>query len=226
MVSIKKVENNKAIKSKVWCNLRIQKKNKKTKVKYKMLKKLAISLALIIGVISYSQVGIDTDTPHTSADLDLAATNKALYLNRVANTSAIANPQPGMMIYDLSEYCVKTYGGNPEVWSGCLAGIGSGSGTVASLTCGSAAFSPATATQGQAYTGTLTVPYTGGNGGNYGAQNFTQNGVTFTLPAGMFANGSGNVVYNITGTPVASGTYSINITLGGKSCTGLMFQVQ
>ncbi|GAA4160348.1 hypothetical protein GCM10022217_24230 [Chryseobacterium ginsenosidimutans] len=195
-------------------------------MRYKILKKLTTGLALILGVISYSQVGIDTNTPHTSADLDLAASNKALYLNRVANVSVIANPQPGMMIYDISEYCVKTYGGNPTGWSGCLVGSTDGNGTVASLTCGSVVFNPTTATQGQAYTGTLTVPYTGGNGGNYAAQGFTQNGLTFTLPAGSFNTGAGNIVYNINGTPVASGMTSINVTIGGESCTGLTFQVQ
>ncbi|MBB4805937.1 uncharacterized protein (TIGR02145 family) [Chryseobacterium defluvii] len=187
-----------------------------------MIRKFITGFALTISAIVFSQVGIGTATPHTSADLELGSPNKALYLNRVANTSLIDDPQPGMLIYDLEDKCVKAYQGDPSAWSDCLIGSPvNGVGTVASLNCGSAAFSPASGTQGTAYTGTLTVPYTGGNGGPYGSQSFAQDGLTFTLPAGNFANGAGNLVYNITGTPTATGTISVNITAGGQSCNGL-----
>lgn len=175
-------------------------------------------MLLVMGNFVFSQVGIATETPHASSDLDLGAADKALYLNRIANTSVIANPQPGMMIYDLSEYCVKTYGGNPVAWSGCFKGAVI-QGTVASLTCGSVAFSPNIGTKGIPYTGQLIVPYTGGDGGVYNAQSFVVNGLTFTLPAGNFNNGSGNLLYSISGTPAAEGTTTVSITAGGKSCT-------
>ncbi|MGG7437250.1 hypothetical protein ACQ7CU_04135 [Chryseobacterium arthrosphaerae] len=182
-----------------------------------------ITLMLIImGNVVFSQVGIGTSTPHTSSDLDLGDTNKALYLNRVSDTSVINDPQPGMMVFDVSEQCIKAYQDSPAKWSGCM---GSVSGTVSGLTCSSASFSPATATQGAVYTGTLTIPYTGGNGGTYPSQSFTQNGLTFTLTAGNFSMGNGNVVYNINGTPVTSGTTSVNITAGGQSCNGLPLPV-
>ena len=188
--------------------------------------KKTIKLAtFLFSAIIYSQVGINTSTPHASADLELGATNKTLYLNRVANPeSDIANPQPGMILYDTTLHCLRAYQGNPAKWSNCLSD-GYVSGTVAALTCGSATFNPSSATQGTAYTGTLTIPYTGGNGGNYTAQNFTQNGLTFALPAGTFANGAGNLVYNITGTSTAAGTTSVNVTAGGQSCNGLAFTV-
>ncbi len=89
-------------------------------MKYKIIRKLTTGMALILGIISYSQVGVGTDTPNTSADLDLAASDKALYLNRVANTGEVANPQPGMMIYDLTDQCVKGYQGSPPAWTGCF----------------------------------------------------------------------------------------------------------
>ncbi|GAA5098847.1 hypothetical protein GCM10023210_35420 [Chryseobacterium ginsengisoli] len=89
-------------------------------MKYIIVKKITTGMALILGIISYSQVGVDTNTPNTNADLDLAASNKALYLNRVANTGAIADPQPGMMIYDLTDQCVKGYQGSPAAWTGCF----------------------------------------------------------------------------------------------------------
>ncbi|AZA53386.1 FISUMP domain-containing protein [Chryseobacterium sp. G0201] len=89
---------------------------------------------------------------------------------------------------------------------------------VGSLTCGSAVFSPASFTSGTNYNGTLKVPYTGGNGGNYSQISFTNNGLTFTLPAGTLGNGNGNLVYNVTGIPMSAGTISIPISFGGQSC--------
>lgn len=78
-------------------------------------------LLLIMGNFAFSQTGIATGTPHTSSDLELGAINRALYLNRVVNpASDIANPQPGMMLYDTTEHCVKVYGGDPAKWSDCL----------------------------------------------------------------------------------------------------------
>ncbi|CAA7196685.1 FISUMP domain-containing protein [Chryseobacterium potabilaquae] len=90
---------------------------------------------------------------------------------------------------------------------------------VTNLNCGSSSFSPVTITQGEVYTGTLTIPYTGGNGDSYSQMSFTQNGLTFTLPAGTLATGADNLVYNITGTPMSSGMMSIPISFGSQSCS-------
>ncbi|CAA7388617.1 fibrobacter succinogenes major paralogous domain-containing protein [Chryseobacterium fistulae] len=90
--------------------------------------------------------------------------------------------------------------------------------SVLSIECNSAVFSPSSITQGDSYTGTLTVPYTGGNGDLYPQQSFTQNGLTFTLPAGTLATGNGNFVYNIAGTATASGLMTIPISFGSVSC--------
>jgi hypothetical protein len=56
---------------------------------------------------------------------------------------------------------------------------------------------------------TVSIPYTGGNGGTYSAQTVSSTGVTgltASLPAGTLANGSGNVTYTISGTPSGSGS--------------------
>lgn len=187
-----------------------------------MIKKLMTGLLLTASTIAFSQVGIGTVTPHASADLELGSNNKALYLNRVANTAAVANPQPGMIIYDLESKCVKAYQSNPAAWSDCLIGGDGGvlEGSITSLNCAAAVFAPASATQGQAYTGTLKIPYTGGNGGVYPANSVSINGLTFSLPLGVFATGNGELTYNITGTPVAAGTTLVSITAGGQSCSG------
>jgi len=179
-------------------------------------------MLLTMGNFAFSQVGIGTVSPHASADLELGSPNKALYLNRVANTAAVANPQPGMVIYDLESQCVKAYQSNPPAWSECLMGgnQGSGTGTVTSLSCASALFSPPSGTIGQEYSGTLTVPYSGGNGGTYTVNHFTVNGLTFFLPAGSFATGAGSLVYQVIGTPTTAGSTSVEITIGGQSCSG------
>ncbi|RNA60480.1 hypothetical protein D1631_18475 [Chryseobacterium nematophagum] len=90
--------------------------------------------------------------------------------------------------------------------------------SVTSIECGNAVFSPSTIIQGQPYSGTLTVPYTGGNGASYSQQQFAQNGLTFTLPQGTLANGNGSFVYNVTGTPTSAITMNIPIQFGSISC--------
>lgn len=187
---------------------------------FKMKKNTILLITTLMSATTFGQVGINTANPHPSASLELASTNKALYLNRVANTAVINNPQSGMIIYDLTDKCVKAYQGNPAGWSGCIIGNGALTGSVTNLNCAGAYFTPSFATVGQAYTGTLTVPYTGGNGGIYPSQTTTVNGLTFNLPLGVFADGDGNVVYTITGTPTTAGNTSVNINIGGQSCSG------
>ncbi|CAA7197060.1 FISUMP domain-containing protein [Chryseobacterium potabilaquae] len=89
---------------------------------------------------------------------------------------------------------------------------------VTSLDCANAVFSPSTIIQGQSYTGTMSIPYTGGNGEPYPQQSFTQNGLTFTLPAGTLLTGNGNLVYNVTGNATSAIAMSIPITFGSASC--------
>ncbi len=94
--------------------------------------------------------------------------------------------------------------------------------TVTALTCSSATFS-ATPTAGTAFTGTATVPYTGGNGAAYSTgvsvASTGVTGLTATLSAGTLASGAGSVTFAITGTPATSGTASFAITVGGQSCS-------
>ena len=81
----------------------------------------------------------------------------------------------------------------------------------------------ATLTAGTAYTGTVTVPYTGGNGAAYTAGTAIAStgvtGLTATLQAGNLATGAGNLTYSLSGTPSAAGTASFALSFGGQSCT-------
>jgi uncharacterized protein (TIGR02145 family) len=67
----------------------------------------------------------------------------------------------------------------------------------------------------------LLVSYTGGNGLSFDSQIWNSTGVlglTATITAGTFLNGSGNLSYTILGTPQNYGTATFNITIGGMSC--------
>jgi uncharacterized protein (TIGR02145 family) len=64
--------------------------------------------------------------------------------------------------------------------------------------------------------------YTGGNGKAFTAKAIASTSVTglnAKLNAGNLATGNGDVTYEITGTPITSGTANFAITLGGKSCS-------
>jgi uncharacterized protein (TIGR02145 family) len=95
------------------------------------------------------------------------------------------------------------------------------SGTISSLDCGTATNSGTLIVSTSASGVSTSVPYSGGNGGAYTTQSVSSTGVTgltATLNAGTLLIGSGNVIYNITGTPSTTGTASFAISLGGQNC--------
>ncbi len=94
-------------------------------------------------------------------------------------------------------------------------------GIITALNCSNASNS-GTLVAGTVAIGVISsVPYTGGNGGIYNDQTVSStgvNGLTATLEAGTFADGSGNLSYTISGTPETSGTASFALNIGGQSC--------
>ncbi len=50
----------------------------------------------------HAQIGIGTATPNKNAALDITSPNKGLLLPRVNDTSAVADPSAGLMIYNLA----------------------------------------------------------------------------------------------------------------------------
>ena len=91
--------------------------------------------------------------------------------------------------------------------------------SISTLVC---TVAPSIGTSGTAYTGTVTMAYTGGNGGTYDVSTASSTGVeglTATIAAGTLANGTGNLVYTISGTPTSSGTATFNLSLGGQTCS-------
>ncbi|WP_370901395.1 hypothetical protein [Chryseobacterium gossypii] len=184
-----------------------------------MKKKLLLPIYITISSFSFSQVGINQPNPNLSADLELGSTNKSLLLNRIPNTGVIKNPVNGMLIYDVSEQCVKAF--QRGAWSNCFWKESS-----FALICASAVFNPASATQNQPYTGTLTIPYTGGDGSAYAAQTYQANGLTATLSAGNFATGNGTLQFNVIGTPVSASPAVFNISINGSTCSALSLPVK
>lgn len=91
------------------------------------------------------------------------------------------------------------------------------------LTCASIANS-GSLTSGTAASGvSFSVPYTGAtSGASYTAVNSSSTGVTgltATLSAGTYSGTTGNLVFNVTGTPSGTGTASFAFTVNGASCT-------
>ena len=95
-------------------------------------------------------------------------------------------------------------------------------GSIGSLSCASASL-VGSLTQGVAASGvTVSVPYTGGNGGSFNGQTISSTGVTgltATLTAGVVSIGSGSLSFVITGTPYCHGTANFALSVLGKNCT-------
>ena len=197
-----------------------------------MKKRLKMTTFLLLASVTITfgqQVGIGTENPDATAILELdvsdyAANNKKGFLPprmTTAQRDAIASPAEGLTIYNTSVKCIEFHNGSFEsgspVWINTCEEVVP-VGTITNLNCGSAVFSPSTLVRGASYSGTLSVPYTGGNSGTYAAQSFTVNGLTFTLPAGSFTPATGNIVYNVSGTPAASGSMTVPVSIGGRNC--------
>jgi hypothetical protein len=187
-------------------------------------------------VTASGSVGVGTTTPDASAIFEmnvsqLASGSKKGFLGpRVALTSntdivTIPSPAVGLLVFNLGTNPSFAFAGY-AFWNGsewrALDNSSLAVGTVGSIDCSSVKLSPSTYTTGVQYNGTLSVPYTGGNGGTYPAQTIGPvNGLTATLAAGNFANGAGALYYSISGTPTVTSptTTTYTITLGGQTCS-------
>ena len=77
------------------------------------MKSTLLVLFILIYSLSFSQnVGIGTNTPNSSAILDVASTSKGILLPRVADTSNIATPAEGLVIYSQTAKAPNYFDGN------------------------------------------------------------------------------------------------------------------
>ncbi|SIQ45576.1 hypothetical protein SAMN05880573_105214 [Chryseobacterium sp. RU33C] len=185
-------------------------------------------------VTSSGSVGIGTIAPDSSAKIDISASNKGALLPRVALNSntdqtTILSPAVGLIVYNTGAGGLTAVG--YLYWNGSewrqISNSSTGIGTLGSISCSDVSLTPSTYTSGTAYTGILSIPYTGANGGNYPAQNIGPvNGLTATLSAGSFNVGAGTLNYTVSGTPTVSSpiTTTFPINIGGKSCNATVGQ--
>ena len=183
-----------------------------------------LTLVLLVGAFllpASAQTVIGGETPDPTAILDLQSADRGFLLPRLtqAQRDAIQSPATGLMVFNTTSVCLEFNFGSPAspFWKSIDCG-----GTVSSLNCDGAVVT-GIFTPGQAASGvSVSVPYMGGNSGSHPGQTVASTGVTgltATLPAGHFANGNGNLVYTITGTPASAGTASFALNIGGKACT-------
>lgn len=160
--------------------------------------------------------------------IDVAATGVTGTLRAKAPTGAIANGA-GTLVLTIEGTATTVAGGTasftnliPGVTCTVTFPVGAADAYVGGLTCGSATFSPTTITSNTAYSGTLTVPYTGGNGAPYPAGSAISStgvlGLTATLQAGTLTTSTGNLTYTVSGMATSAGTASFTLNFGGKSC--------
>ncbi|WP_426481076.1 hypothetical protein [Chryseobacterium sp. R2ACT005] len=181
-------------------------------------------------VTSAGQIGIGTILPEASSVLDMSTINdKGFITPKISLTSntdqtTITSPATGLMAYNTGAGALSYKG--YVFWNGSewrtLDGKSLKSGTIGSLTCNNVTLTPNSYTAGNAYSGTMEVPYTGGNGGVYPSQTIGPvNGLTATISDGNFTNGSGTLIYSVTGTPTVTSptTTTFNLSIGGQTCS-------
>jgi hypothetical protein len=198
-----------------------------TKQLNNLFKLILISYIGLTGIISFSQSKIkdativSSVTPNENAILELESNNRGFLLPRMttAQRDLIPDPIPtGLIIYNITKNCLEFYnntmwynacGDNPPV-------------ILPKLDCASTVLNPASIVGGQVYAGTAALSYTDGNGKPYSAASIPSTGVTgltATIGAGTFANGSGSITFSVKGTPHSNGIASFSINLGGIVCT-------
>ena len=137
------------------------------------MKNMIKFLVFFVSSFAFCQVGIGTNSPNTNAILDLTASDKALLLPRIANTASVLSPINGMIIYDISQNCVRAYENGS--WSNCFAGFTFPS--ISALDC-NGSINNGTLTDGVAASSVSSIiSYTGGNGSTHTGQIVTSTGV-------------------------------------------------
>ena len=77
---------------------------------------------------------------------------------------------------------------------------------------------PTQLVNGQSYSGTITAPYSSGNGGTYLSDTVTNEGLKITRPAGTYAVAGGTIVYTLSGTFTGATGGNIAFELPGSGC--------
>lgn len=198
---------------------------------------LLVTILFFTVLASYAQIGIGKNTIDNSAILDLDVSSfptnakKGFLGPRIALKSStdvtiIPSPATGLLIYNLGTEPTFTQKGY-LFWDGTewrqLDNSTTAAPSITSLTCATATLSPSSYTSGVPYSGFLSIPYTGGNGGTYSAIATSPpvNGLSISLIAGKLNYGAGTIVYTVSGTPTVTSpnTTTFPISFLSKSCS-------
>jgi uncharacterized protein (TIGR02145 family) len=192
-----------------------------------MIKKPISILWLWIAVIysgsTFAQTAVGGNTPDDSAMLDVQSSTKGVLFPRMttAERDLIQDAATGLMIFNTTENRLQINMGNPGPGNASWQSL-EYSGFISGLNCGAGVLSGILINGQAASNVSVSIPYTGGNGGAHLGQSVSSTGVsglTATLSRGSFESGAGNLTYNITGTPGSTGTASFALNIGGQSCT-------
>lgn len=186
-------------------------------------------------ITSDGSVGVGTTSPDASSILELnvdglnSGSKKGFLGPKVSLTSnsdtlTIPNPAKGLLVYNLGDNPNFKYNGY-IYWSGTdwrtLAGNPLVPGSIQNLTCNAVMAYPSFYSSGTPYSGIMTIPYTGGDGGFFPEQTIGPvNGLTARIETGQFSIGNGTLKYYVTGTPTVSTPQitTFNINIAGKNC--------
>ncbi len=186
--------------------------------------------------LAFSQVGIGTSNPDSESILDIVSTDKGILIPRVNLTSATQDldgdtTQPvGLMVFNTGTTIpVGFYFWNGSEWRN-VKDSSAVIPAISTINCLGVSLSPKAYVSGAPYVGTMSIPYTNGNGATYSSGTpIASSGVTglnATLRAGNLNVGDGVFIYDITGTPSASSpstaTFAIPTTFGAAGCNAVV----
>jgi len=83
-----------------------------------MINKFILLISCLQFTLAFSQVGIGTNTPHSSAVLELESTQKGFLPPRItkANRDNILNPPEGLLIFNSTVNCLEVFTGPDTKW--------------------------------------------------------------------------------------------------------------
>jgi uncharacterized protein (TIGR02145 family) len=178
----------------------------------KTIIQLAMAIMLMAPWSLAGQVVVGEGAPDPSAILDVQGTDKGFLFTRLstAGRNAIVSPARGLIIFNTGTLCLEINQGTPSApqWEQ----VKCRTGAIGGLDCGNTSVSGLT----------ITVPYTGGNGGVYASHSASSAGVTglsAALPAGNYADGAGSLSWVVSGVPSGPGTATFSLSSGGYSCS-------
>lgn len=181
---------------------------------------------MICSVITFAQVGVNTETPDASAMLDVVSTDKGLLPPRMteAQRDAISNPAKGLIIYNTDCNTLDVYAGPPSspMWvnlNPCTAPVS----LEYTLDCSSLATNGTYNVgidlgSGNTVTLDVNVVTLGSTNSNWNLTTNTVNGYSFSGSGTFTATGSQQITLTGTGTPAAAGTDNFTLTHNGTTC--------